>query len=88
MLLLKFVSPHRQSVAFILRLVKLPVHAFHFGASLAKVPTRLLELTAKRTKLEAETISFGARLLQVMQNMLIERQQQVCLRPGSCHFAI
>ena len=88
MLLLEPFSPHRQSVALIHRLVKLRVHPLHLGMSLAKVPVRLLELPPKCTKLEPEAICFGLPELQIVRNVRIERQEQVCLRLGPRHFAI
>jgi len=88
MLLLKLVGPHRQSVTLIHRLVKLPVHTLYLGASLTKVPVRLLEIPAKRTKLEAEAIRFGLPQFEIVRNVRIERQEQVCLRLRSRHFVI
>lgn len=88
MLLLKFSSAHRQPVALVLRRIELPVRTLHFGARFIAMPTRLLELAAQRTKLEAETIRFRARLLQVLGNMRVKRHEKIC--PGLCqrHFAI
>jgi hypothetical protein len=88
MLLLEFVSVHRQPVALILRLIKLPVHTLHLGAGLAQVPMGLLKLPAKCTKLQAETIGFGLPELQIVRDMRIERQKQICLGLRSRYIAI
>jgi|ERR1043165_2812843 hypothetical protein len=88
MLLLKISGAHRQPVALIHRLVKLPVRALNFSAGLLKVPARLPELPPKRTKLKSEAIRFGARLLQVVRDMRIEREEKVCLSQGSRRFVL
>src|ERR1041385_5730914 len=81
-------SAYRQSVALVLRLVKLPMRTLHLGASFAKVTMRLLKLPATRTKLKAETIRFGLPKLQIVRNVRIERQKQICLCLGSRRVAI
>jgi len=88
MLLLKLGSAHREAIPLVLGMVKLTVHTLDLGARLSKVPSRLLELAAKRTNLQLETIRFSARLLQIMRDMRIERQEKVYLGLRSRSFAI
>ena len=56
------------------------MYAFHLGAGLTKMPLRLLELPANRTKLEPQTVCFGLPKLQIVRNVRIERQEKVGFR--------
>src|SRR5436190_23308034 len=88
MLLLELGSACHQLVELVTSLVKFSVHALHFTAGFSKLPISNLKVPTNVSELRAEKRRLPTCTLKIMGDMGIERQQKICLGPGSCQFAI